>query len=124
MKIGVNVSIDVTAIDKARLVKHTNGKIYLNMSVFIDPLNPDQYGQHGMITQDVSKPEKDQGVKGAILGNAKVFWKDEQQQVHQQGMAQAQQAQQPAPDVFDDGGDSIPFAPIGLMYDKLFIYAI
>ena len=108
MKIGVNVSIDVKAIDKARLVNHTNGKTYLNMTVFIDPNSPDQYGQHGMITQDVSKEEKANKVQGNILGNVKVFWKDEQQQVHQQGMQQAQQAQQPEPkqDNFDD---DIPF---------------
>ena len=101
-KIGVNLSIDVKAIDKARLVAHTNGKTYLNMTAFIDPENPGQYGDHGMITQDVSKQEKDQGVKGPILGNVKVFWKENQQQVQQQGMQQAQQAvEAPAQDDFD-----------------------
>ena len=107
-KIGVNLSIDVKSIDKARLVNHTNGKTYLNMTVFIDPNNPGQYGDHGMITQDVSKQEKDQGVKGPILGNCKVFWKENQQQTHDAGMAQAQQAVRapPAEDQFDD---DIPF---------------
>lgn len=100
MKIGVNLSIDVKAIEKARLVNHTNGKIYLNMTVFIDPDNADQYGQHGMITQDVSKDEKASGIKGAILGNVKVFWKDEQQ-------AQQQPAQLVA--THDDMSDDIPF---------------
>ena len=104
MKIGVNVSIDVKAIEKARLVSHTNGKCYLNMTVFIDPDNADQYGQHGMVTQDVSKDEKAQGVKGAILGNAKVFWQDQGQQAPQQ---QQQSYQQPQPPL-DDGSD-IPF---------------
>ena len=106
-KIGVNLSIDVKAIDKARLVAHTNGKTYLNMTAFIDPENPGQYGDHGMITQDVSKQEKDQGVKGPILGNVKVFWKENQQQVQQQGMQQAQQAvEAPAQESFND---DIPF---------------
>ena len=68
-KIGVNLSINVKEIDKARLVAHANGKTYLNMTVFIDADNPGQYGDHGMITQDVSKEEKDQGVKGPILAN-------------------------------------------------------
>jgi hypothetical protein len=93
-KIGVNLSIDVKSIDKARLVQHQNGKVYLNMTAFIDPDSPGAYGDHGMITQDVSKEEKDQGVKGAILGNAKVFWQDNAQQ-QQQGMQQAQQQMQP-----------------------------
>jgi len=109
MKIGVNLSIDVKSIDKARLVAHQNGKTYLNMTAFISPDEPDQYGQHGMITQDVSKQEKDNGVKGPILGNAKVFWKDNAQQ-QQQGMQQAQyavNAPAPAKDDFEDS--SIPF---------------
>ena len=99
-KIGVNLSIDVKAIEKARLVNHTNGKTYLNMTAFIDPLNPGQFGDHGMITQDISKEEKDSGVKGPILGNCKVFWTDNSQP------QQAPQQQAPAMDNFDD---SIPF---------------
>jgi hypothetical protein len=64
-----------------------------------------------MITQDVSKEERDQGVKGPILGNCKVFWNENASQAHDQGMQQAraaQQAPQPqqAPDNFDD---DIPF---------------
>lgn len=85
-KIGVNLSIDVTAIDKERMVSHANGKVYLNMTVFIDPNNPGQYGDHGMITQDVSKEEKAQNIKGPILGNAKIFWNEPvQQQAPTQG---------------------------------------
>lgn len=100
MKIGVNVSIDVTAIDKARLKAHQNGKTYLNMTVFIDPETPDNYGNHGMVTQDVSPEERQRQIKGPILGNAKVFWKDPavgmppqvQQQVQQLAPQQYQQA--------------------------------
>jgi hypothetical protein len=32
---------------------------------------PDQYNNIGMIVQSVSKEEKDRGIKGPILGNAK-----------------------------------------------------
>jgi hypothetical protein len=101
-KIGVNVSIDVKAIDKARLVDHTNGKIYLNMTVFIDPSSPDNFGQHGMVTQDVSKEERAKDVKGPILGNVKVFWTD-----NQANQAPQQQKSTPQPPIEDF--DSIPF---------------
>lgn len=113
-KIGVNLSIDVKSIEKARLVSHTNGKVYLNMTAFIDPHNPGQFGDHGMITQDVSKEEKDQGVKGPILGNVKVFWQDQKTDPaqnyagQQQAQQQAQPQQQPAPG-FDNFDDDIPF---------------
>ena len=109
-KLGVWVSIDVKAIEKARLINHENGKCYLNMTVFIDPNNPGQYGDHGMITQDIAKEEKDAGTKSPILGNVKVFWKEDQQQAHNNGMQQVQQAPpQQAPPMVDDLDQSIPF---------------
>ena len=109
-KIGVSLKIDVTKIDKARLFKGQKGT-YLDATVFIDIDQKDQYDNNGMITQDVTKAEKDQGVKGNILGNCQVFWSDTQQAAHKQGMAQVQntmqqQVPQQAPDAFADG---IPF---------------
>jgi hypothetical protein len=102
-KIGVSFKIDVTKIDKARLYVGQKGK-YLDATVFIDLDELDQYGNSGMITQDVSKEEKQAGTKGAILGNSKVFWRDE---------GQAPQAARPQgnsrPDPVDDFDDDLPF---------------
>jgi hypothetical protein len=92
-KIGVSLKINVSEIDKARLFKGKKG-YYLDATVFIDVNELDQYGNSGMITQDVSKEEKAQNVKGNILGNCKVFWNDSGQAPQQ---APAQQSQQPAP---------------------------
>jgi hypothetical protein len=74
MLIGVNLKIDVTKIDKERLFKGQKGT-YLDAIVFVDVDNPDEYGNNGMITQAVSKEEREAGTKGAILGNSKVFLK-------------------------------------------------
>ena len=109
-KIGVSLKIDVSKIDKARLFKGQKG-VYLDATVFIDTAQLDQWGNSGMITQDVKKEEKDQGVKGAILGNCKVFWNDAGQQPQRQPQQQqahpAPQAQpQPQAGGFDD---DIPF---------------
>jgi hypothetical protein len=102
-KIGVSFKIDVTKIDKARLFVGQKGK-YLDATVFIDLDELDQYGNSGMITQDVSKEERQAGTKGAILGDSKVFWRDE---------GQAPQASKPQansrPDPVDDFEDNIPF---------------
>ena len=76
-KIGVSLRIDVSKIDKERLYKGQKG-VYLDATAFIDLDELDQYGNSGMITQDVSKEERDAGTKGAILGNSKVFWSDRQ----------------------------------------------
>ena len=83
-KVGVSIKLDVTKIDKQRLFSGQKGT-YLDATVFIDIDELDQYGNSGMITQDVSKEEKQNGVKGNILGNVKLFWKDEslKKQEHQ-----------------------------------------
>ena len=113
-KIGVSLKIDVSKIDKARLFKGQKG-VYLDATVFIDTAQLDQWGNSGMITQDVKKEEKDQGIKGAILGNCKVFWNDagqqpQQQQYQQQPQPQSQPQQtQPQAGGFDDLSDDIPF---------------
>ena len=106
-KIALSLKIDVSKIDKARLFAGQKGT-YLDATIFVDLSELDQYGNSGMITQDVSKEEKQQGVKGNILGNGKVFWVENGQAPQQQGQAQGgyQQApqqsqggfqQQPAP---------------------------
>jgi len=76
MKIGISIGVDVTKVDKSRLGK---GK-FLNMTTFIDTDNPSEYGDHGFIAESGSKEEREDGYKGTILGNCKVFWKEDGQQ--------------------------------------------
>lgn len=109
-KIGVSLKIDVSKIDKNRLFSGQKGT-YLDATVFIDVDQLDQYGNSGMITQDVSKEEKQQGVKGNILGNCKVFWSDggSQPQQQQYNAPQQQQAQPQYNEPPMDFDDEIPF---------------
>lgn len=93
MKVGVSLKINVSQIDKLRLFAGQKGK-YLDATVFIDINELDQYGNNGMITQDVTKDEKAQSVKGNILGNCKVFWSDQGQAPQPQQAAPQQQTQQ------------------------------
>lgn len=80
MKIGVNLKIDVTKIDKSKIFNANSGAKYLDLTVFIDPSDADQYGNHGRITQSLSKEERESNVRAPILGNAKVFWQDQSPQ--------------------------------------------
>ena len=101
-KVAVSLKIDVSKIDKARLFSGAKGT-YLEATIIEDLDKLDQYGNSGMITQDVSKEEKAQGIKGNILGNGKVFWKEGGQAPQAQGgfqqqAPQQQQQQQPARD--------------------------
>lgn len=98
-KIGVSLKIDVTKIDKARLFKGAKGT-YLDATVFIDD-EKDQYDNNGMITQNVTKEERDSGERGAILGNCKIFWRDE--------AAPEPAGSVPPPPDGDEPDDDIPF---------------
>jgi len=105
-KIGVRLKINVSVIEKARLFPGKKGK-YLDATVFIDVDEQDQYGNNGFISQDVSKEEREQGVKGPILGNAQVFFRDNQQAAPQQ-QAPAQNAPQQAQG-FNEFDDDLAF---------------
>lgn len=106
-KLGISIKIDVTKIDKARLFKGEKGT-YLDLTTFIDTDSADQYGNHGFISQTVSKEEREQGVQTAILGNCKVFHSGGQPKQKAQQRAQ-QPAQQSAPSFDDFPDESIPF---------------
>lgn len=107
-KIGVNLSIDVTKINKADLYQGKNGAQYLSMTVFIDPNEIGRYGDHGMITQSISKEQKDAGEQGAILGNAKVFWSEDNSHAKQDQQQAPQQQNNPSAE-FDTKSEDIPF---------------
>lgn len=105
-KVGISLSINVSEIEKGRIFKGKKGN-YLDMTVFVDLDQADQYGNHGMIVQSTTKDEKQNGVKGKILGNCKVFWKGESQQ---QAPQQNQPQQQATANDFDNSfDDDIPF---------------
>lgn len=98
MKIGINVRIDVKKIDKSRLYQG-NKCTYLDMTTFVDTEQVDQYGNNGFISHSVSKEEREKGVKGGILGNCKLFYKDEGSKT----------GNQPSPASQTEFEDEIPF---------------
>ncbi len=75
----ISLKIDVSKIDKSKLFKGEKGT-YLDAVVFLND-EKDQYGNNGMITQSVSKEEREKGGKGVILGNAKIVSQLSSQQV-------------------------------------------
>ena len=85
-------SLDVTKIDKSKLYKGKKGT-YLNITILWKE-DPDEYGNHAMIVQDVGKEAREAGEQGAILGNAKHL---------QQKKSQPESKEDP------DDGDSLPF---------------
>lgn len=72
-KIGVTLNINVSKLQKEHFFEGKQGK-YVELKVFIDPDNPDQYGQHGGVKQ--TWKECDDKAQD-FVGNAKVFWKED-----------------------------------------------
>jgi len=99
-KIGVNLKIDVSKIDKTRMFKGEKGT-YLDCTAFIDLDNQDQWGNNGMITQSWKDQQKGEG---AILGNSRIFWSDGNSTPSASSKPPAQQGQS-----FDDFDDEVPF---------------
>ena len=96
-KIALGLKINLSKLDMARIFNGKDGAQYLDATIFVDLDVLDQYGNSGMITQDVSKEEKQQGVKGNILGNGNVFWVENGQAPQKAGSNQGFQQQAPAP---------------------------
>ena len=65
----INASIDLTKVDKSKLIK---GK-YLNMTVSVND-NLDNYGNNVAITIQQSKEERDLKASKTFLGNGKVVY--------------------------------------------------
>jgi hypothetical protein len=71
----IQIKIDVTKIEKARLFKGAKGQ-YLDATLVMRD-EPDQYGNIGFVTQQISKEEREAGTKAPIIGNVtKRFSKD------------------------------------------------
>jgi hypothetical protein len=69
----IAIKIDVTKIDKKRLFVGKKGT-YLD-AVLIETPESD-YGDY-MIVESITKAEREQGIKGTILGNGKIVIKRE-----------------------------------------------
>jgi hypothetical protein len=89
--------IDVTKIDKSRLYKGEKGK-YLSFVLIETPNNT--FGNDYMIIESISKAEKEAGIKGRILGNAKILLKRE---------PEASPEAESMADSDADEGDGLPF---------------
>ena len=99
MRLGLNVRIDVTKIDKSRLYEGKNGAKYLDLTTFVNTGEPDKYGNHGFVTEQQTQEERQNGVRMPILGNTRVFWQSESDR-------ESSQAQEGGGDISDD---NIPF---------------
>ncbi len=71
----IAAKIDVTLIEKQRLFRgkkeNKAGVMPMYLDVVLIPSDNDKYGNDFMVVQAVTKEERQKGVRGPILGNAK-----------------------------------------------------
>lgn len=72
MKI-ISASIDMTKIDKSKIINHQNGSEYLNISIVIND-EPDKFGQDVAIHHSQSKEEREAKEKRTYIGNGKTVY--------------------------------------------------
>jgi hypothetical protein len=102
MKVGIELRIDVSKIEKERLYKGKKGT-YLTMITFIDTEEKDKHENNGFISHKATEEERANKQYTPILGNAKVFYTDSQDSMARKPVTQ----QQPAS--MGDFDDDIPF---------------
>jgi hypothetical protein len=71
-ELKATLNIDVTKIDKAEIFVGKKGK-YINLALIGNEGDePDQWGNHGFISQEISKERRDAGERSPIVGNFKL----------------------------------------------------
>ncbi len=86
-------SIDVTKISKDKLVKGKKGT-YAPIVVWTND-EPDQFGNHASIQENLSKEEREKGVKPNYIGNLK--------------LAEGSTAKAASDNNDEEGDDDLPF---------------
>jgi hypothetical protein len=113
----IKLKIDVTKLDKSLFFKAKSGAVYADLDFWLTDIIPDmptkniadlieddQYGQCGMIRQDVGAERRKAGEKGNILGNGKLLQPRQPAQTKNSFKPTAQ-----APTTIEDEDDDIPF---------------
>lgn len=74
----VAVSIDLTKIDKSRIINGAKGGKYVNLTVSVND-EADQYGNNVSIWQSQTKEEREAKASRLFLGNGKSLWSGDTQ---------------------------------------------
>ena len=99
-----SISIDLSKLDKSKIVNGKNGQKYYNLNIGINDLS-DNYGNNIQVTEPQSQEQRAAKGPRTFYGNGKVFWTDGKIEV-----AKKNEVTNPAPansNVADN--DDLPF---------------
>lgn len=74
----ISGSMDVTKIDKTKLIEGKNGAKYLNFDIIVND-EADKYGKDVALTLSQTKEERTAKEKKVFIGSGKTVWKKEPQ---------------------------------------------
>lgn len=78
----LNISIDLTKVDKSKIIVGAKGK-YLNLTIDVKD-EKDQYDNDVSAWQSQSKEERQSGATRNYLGNGRILWSGQSQSSAQQ----------------------------------------
>ncbi len=96
----IAISIDVTKLDKSKLVKGKKGT-YANITVSVND-EDDQFGNNTSVWESQTKEERDDKVDRNFLGNGKVVWSSQSSSDTKKTSSKKASKQ-------DDDSDDLPF---------------
>lgn len=96
----LNLSINLSKIDKTKIILGKNGK-YLNLTVAVND-EKDNYDNDVSCWQGQTKEEVHEKDKKNYLGNGRVFWTNDNTTTSPEAAQQSQQASQAANELNDD----------------------
>jgi hypothetical protein len=70
-----SISIDLSKLDKSKIVNGKNGQKYYNLNIGINDLS-DQYGNNIQVTEPQTLEQRSAKEPKTFYGNGKVFWTD------------------------------------------------
>lgn len=75
----ISVSIDLTKIDKSKIIEGKKGGKYLNVTISVND-EPDKYGNNVSLWNGQTKEEREAKKDRLFLGNGKVIWSSDKPQ--------------------------------------------
>lgn len=95
----IGASIDLSKIDKSKIVEGKNGAKYYNFTILVND-EPNQFGKDVALTQEQTKEQRANKDKKEYIGSGKTVWKSESDSVKKEDDFKVQD---------DPNSSSLPF---------------
>ena len=101
----INVSIDVTKLDKSKFIQGKKGT-YANLTISVND-ETNSYGQNVSVSENQTKEQREAKEPKSYVGNGKVIWTDGNVKTAEQ--KQDNNATSASNEQTGDSGDGLPF---------------